>query len=78
MCEGAKIVPLPSRVVATGGCLGLATLTALLAGTGRGAQLGIPIRGPQVLEDALTSVRRGNPQLLRGCQGGVPGPGRCR
>lgn len=32
--------------------LGLATPTALLAGTGRGAQLGIVIRGPQALEQA--------------------------
>lgn len=32
--------------------LGLATPTALLAGTGRGAQLGIVIRGPQALERA--------------------------
>nr|WP_091971104.1 heavy metal translocating P-type ATPase [Propionibacterium cyclohexanicum] len=32
--------------------LGLATPTALLAGTGRGAQLGIVIRGPHALEQA--------------------------
>ena len=32
--------------------LGLATPTALLAGTGRGAQLGVVIRGPEVLERA--------------------------
>ena len=34
--------------------LGLATPTALLAGTGRGAQLGIVIRGPEALERAKT------------------------
>ena len=47
-------------IVACPCALGLATPTALLVGTGRGAQLGIVIRGPEVLE----STRRVDTVLL--------------
>ncbi|MBG6084615.1 heavy metal translocating P-type ATPase [Zhihengliuella flava] len=49
--ESAFTAAVTVLVIACPCALGLATPVGLLAGTGRGAQLGLLIRGPEVLED---------------------------
>ncbi len=58
--EAAFTASVAVLIIACPCALGLATPTALLVGTGRGAQLGILIRGPEVLED----TRRVNTVVL--------------
>jgi Cu+-exporting ATPase len=52
--ELAFTAAVATLIIACPCALGLATPTALLVGTGRGSQLGVIIRGPQVLEQTRT------------------------
>ncbi|TFD21517.1 cation-translocating P-type ATPase [Cryobacterium sp. TMS1-13-1] len=52
--QGGFVAAVTVLIIACPCALGLATPTAMLTGSGRAAQLGILIKGPQILEDTRT------------------------